>query len=160
MSNRLLPDNAGAALVRLATFADEEEIVRICRMMWAENGQMKMCERKVREMLHEAFHGRGGLIGVIGVPGKIEACIFLRISQLWYSDEFHLSEYLSFVLPAYRKSRNALNLVEFAKKCAYDLGLKLFITIVSTERTEAKKRLFERRLGPAAGAVFIYDAVA
>lgn len=157
MSNRLLPDNAGAALVRLADRQDEEEIMGICRMMWAENGQMKMCERKVREMLGEAFEKRGGIIGVIGQPGAIEACIFLRITQLWYSDDWHLSEYLSFVLPRHRKSKNALNLVEFAKKCAYDIGLKLFITIVSTERTEAKRRLFERRLGPAAGSVFIYD---
>lgn len=157
MSNRLLINRASVDRVRFATRDDADEIMSLCRAMYAENGQMPMSDRKVKEILEEAFAQKGGVIGVIGEPGKIEACICLRIGQLWYSESWMLSEYFSFVHADHRRSSNALDLVEFAKDCAQRLKLKLFIAIVSTHRTEAKIRLFERRLGQPGGAFFIYD---
>lgn len=157
MSNRTLPAHTGTARVRLATPQDEEEILGICHRLHAENGLMPLCDRKMREVLNEAFEAKGGIIGVIGAPGKIEGCILLRIGQMWYSDEWCLDELFNFVLPEYRRSRNALELVEFAKTCAERLHIPLFIGIISNERTASKVKLYERRLKKPAGAFFIYN---
>lgn len=147
----------GADRVRFATRVDENEVFELCRAMHEEAGQAAFCERKVRDAMEEAFLQKGGIIGVIGAPGEIEGGIFLRTSQPWYSSDWILEEYLSFVLPEYRRSTNANDLIEFAKKCARSLGVKLFMGITSTERTEAKVRLYERKLSKACGALFIYD---
>lgn len=157
MSDRLLPDEIRAARVRLATIDDAEEIMTMCRRLHAENGRLPMCERKVREFLDEAFFEKGGILGVIGQPGQIEGVIFLRIGQVWYSERYTLEEMFSYVLPEFRRSKNALDLVEFAKLCAKRLQLPLLIGILSDERTEAKVRLYERRLSKPAGAFFMYN---
>lgn len=157
MSNRKLINREAVARVRFATREDAEDIMSICCEMALENGQMTMSERKVRSLIEEAMQQKGGIIGVIGNPGEIQGCICMRIGQLWYSEDWMLSEYFSYVRPQYRRSTNLLDLVEFAKDCAYRMQLKLFISMVSTTRTEAKVRLFERRLSKPAGAVFIFD---
>lgn len=166
MSNRQL-DPADAARVRLATLADEEEIMELCRCMHEETGLMPLSERKVREAIREALNNQGGIIGVIGPPRRIEGCIFLRITQAWYSEVWHIEEFLSFVLPEYRKSGNAMHLIEFAKKCARDIinpethkALTLFMGITSTERTEAKVRLYSRHFDKQCGALFRYEGAA
>lgn len=163
MSDRKLPA-AGAARVRLAVRGDEEELLDMCRQMAEENAQLPMCERKVLAAIRDLFeametknieHG-GGIIGVIGEPRKIEAMIFLDIGQIWYSDQWLLQESACYVLPQYRKSSNAKDLLEFAKNCSEHLGLALFSSMVSTDHTEEKIRLFERRLGKRVGAIFIH----
>lgn len=150
-------NRAAVDRVRFATRDDADEIMAICCEMALENGQMTMSERKVRGLLEEAFSQKGGIIGVIGNQNLIQGCICMRIGQLWYSEDWMLSEYFSYVRPQYRRSTNLLDLVEFAKDCAHRMQLKLFISMVSTTRTEAKVRLFERRLSKPAGALFIYD---
>lgn len=158
MSKRVLINRDAVARVRFATRDDASEVMALCRQMYNENGQLPMSERKVSEILEEAFAQRGGIIGVVGKPDHIEACICMRIGQLWYSDHWMLSEFFTYVRPDFRNSTNASDLVEFAKDCAQRLKMKLFISVVSTFRTEAKIRLFERKLADkAAGAFFIYD---
>lgn len=152
-----MPDMVGAARVRLATIADADEIMAICHRLHDENGRLPICERKVREYLDEAFYGKGGILGAIGESGKIQGVILLRIGQIWYSEKYTLEEMFSYVLPEYRRSKNALDLVEFAKLCAKRLDLPLMIGILSDERTEAKVRLYERRLSKPAGAFFVYN---
>jgi hypothetical protein len=146
-----------AERVRLAVPEDAAEILEICRDVHEEIGIFKISERKVREALDEAFLKRGGIIGVIGEPGQIEGCILLRIGQLWYTDEWMLEEKFSFVRPEFRRSRNAIHLVDFAKRCATELNLQLLIGIVSDERTQAKVRLYERVISKPCGAFFRYD---
>jgi hypothetical protein len=152
-----LLDRSATERVRLATPADGDEILAICQEVHEEIGIFKICERKVREAIDEALLNRGGIIGVIGAPGNIEGCIMLRIGQLWYADEWMLEERFSFVRPQYRKSRNAIYLVDFAKQCALDLNLQLLIGIVSDERTQAKVKLYERKISKPCGAFFKFN---
>lgn len=147
---------AAISRVRLAMRADEEELMDQCRRLHDENGWMQMSENRVREMFQRHFNREGGIIGVIGGPGKIEASIALKISQVWYSDEWFLEELFNHVLPEYRRSNNAKDLITFAKTCADSIGLPLAIGILSNERTEAKVRLYQRQLSKPSGAFFIY----
>lgn len=144
--------------VRLAKPEDEEEIFAICKSLHAENGIFPMSEPKVRERIRECLHQKGGIIGVIGKPGEIEALICLTIGCLWYTDAFSLDEHFNYVLPNHRKSENAKELIIFAKACAEQLRLPLMIGILSNERTEAKVRLYQRQLGAPSGAFFLVGA--
>jgi GNAT superfamily N-acetyltransferase len=144
--------------VRLAKPEDEEEIMAICRQLHEENGIFPMSETKVRAKVHECLYQRGGIMGVVGEPGEIEAVICLTLGQAWYSDAWSLEEHFAFVLPNHRGSEDAKELVIFAKACARELGLPLMIGILSNERTAAKVRLYQRQLGAPAGAFFLVGA--
>ena len=144
--------------IRLAKPEDEEEILHICKILHAENGLCSMSSEKVKNRIRECTEQRGGIIGVIGDPGKIEAIVCLVINQQWYSNDWILDEQFAFVLPNHRRSSNAKELIIFSKACARELKLPLVIGVLSTERTEAKVRLYERQLGAPSGAYFIVGA--
>lgn len=142
--------------VRKAEHQDEEELMSLCRELHKENGLFGLNENKVRETLKRAFDQQGAIIGALGPPGKIEGAIFMLISNFWYSDEWHLEELFSFVLPQYRRSTNAVDLITFAKRCSDELGIPLVIGVISNERTVAKIGLYKRQFAAPTGAFFFY----
>jgi hypothetical protein len=145
--------------VRMAKPEDEDEIFAICKLLHEENGIFPMSDTKVRARIHECLYQRGGIMGVVGKPGQIEAVICLSLAQgAWYTDAYSLDEHFAFVLPNHRRSENAKELIIFAKACANELGLPLQIGVLSNERTEAKVRLYQRQLGAPAGAFFLVGA--
>lgn len=107
--------------------------------------------------------GPRGLIGVIGQK-RLEGAIMLSFGSTWYSEEINMEEYLNFVDPDHRNSNHAKTLISYAKHMVDQLrltyqDLKLMIGVLSTNRTAAKVRLYERQL-TAAGAFFCYPAPA
>ena len=145
-----------SSVVRLATPEDESAIFELCKMLHAENGLFPMDDDLVREIMMKGIEKKGGILGVIGpVGGPLEGIIYMIISNFWYSRKPHLEELFNYVPPEYRKSNHAKALIDFAKKCAND-DIRLVIGVVSNTRTEAKVRLYERRLGKPAGAFFVY----
>jgi len=147
-----------APFVRKADIRDEPELMAMCMELHRENGLFPMAEDKVRAYLRRAFSRNGAVIGVIGERGKIEGSIYLLIGGFWYSEEWHLEELFSYVRPQYRKSNNAKELINFAKRCSDDLGIPAVIGIISNDRTKAKVQLYQRQLGTASGAFFVYNA--
>ena len=143
--------------VRKATEADLPELMELCRALHAENAMFAMNDAKVADMLKRAFDGRGAVIGALGEAGSIQGAIHLIITSFWYSDEFCLEELYSFVLPQYRKSENAKELINFAKRCSTELGIPLVIGVVSNIRTRAKVGLYSRQLSEPVGAYFAYN---
>lgn len=131
----------------------------LLRLLHAENSLegFAMDEDMVRNTLRRAFNRQGGIVGVIGEPGHLEAGIYLSLSQMWYSAAWHLAELWNFVHPDHRRSPHAKSMIAFAKHCAEELSVPLIIGIVSNERTEAKVRLYERQLAKPAGAFFIWN---
>lgn len=144
------------SVIRMATAFDEEEIMALCRELHEENGIFPMHDPSVRATLRKAFDKQGGIIGLIGPPGAVEAMMFLLISNTWYTEQWHLEELFSYVRPDYRRSTHAKAMVEWAKRCADEVHLPLIIGIISNERTEAKVRLYQRQLQKPAGAFFVY----
>jgi hypothetical protein len=59
-----------------------------------------------------------------------------------------------------RINRNAQSCKDLAasKKAAEDLGIPLLIGVMSSVRTEAKVKMYERQFGKPSGAVFLYNA--
>lgn len=140
----------------------ERGVLHLCKLLYEENGVLSVNFDKVREHVRCALFQETspnfpmpGLIGVIGDPELPEAAICLRVGDLWYSDEWSLQDVFNFVHPGFRRTDHARDLIAFAKDCAVRMKLPLFMGVVSTERTEAKCRLFQRLL-PKVGEIYIY----
>lgn len=144
------------SIVRVAQPSEEQDVMRLCRSLHEENGIFDIDEDMVRAMLLRAFNRQGGIIGVIGEPGHLEAAIYMLLSHHWYSREPHLEELFNYVVPEFRKTSHAKSLIAFAKRCSEEMNLKLVIGVVSNIRTEAKVRLYQRQLGTPAGAFFVF----
>jgi hypothetical protein len=140
---------------RLATRADEADLLALCKELHTENGLFSMDDDMVKEMLDRAFEKRGGIIGVIDDGGKIAACLYMLISNFWYSREHHLEELFSYVRPAFRKTPYASSLLTFAQDCSKTLAIPLVIGVLTNSRMEAKVKLYSRKFGRPAGAFFV-----
>jgi hypothetical protein len=152
--------------VRLASKSEEEELMVMCREIHAENGMESMAEDKVRAMLHKAFNKEGGIIGVIGTPGALEAVIMIVMAESWSSHDTHLEELFAYVRPPFRTKFNgdktirkphAESLVRFAKKCSDEIGIPLVIGIITNKRMKGKVRLYRSILGYPNGAYFVVN---
>lgn len=129
----------------------------MCHLLNEENGLFPMDEDRVRGVLRLAFNRRGGVLGLIGEPGHAEAMIFMLISQMWCSSQWHLEELFNYCRPEFRKSNNAKALMNFAKRCAVELDMPLVIGVITNTRTKEKVRLYERQFSHPHGAFFLYN---
>jgi GNAT superfamily N-acetyltransferase len=155
---------ASQSIVRKAIAADIPEIWRLFLMGHRENGMFILAPSKVDMFLNRAIYpdqvmsndtGPRGQIAVIGSPGRLEALVFVILGSYWYSEEIHLEELIVYVDPEYRASNHAKACIQWMKNTADDLGIKLVTGIMSTDRTQAKIRLYDRYL-PRVGAFFLY----
>ena len=90
------------------------------RMMHEENGLFSLDENRVRAVIARALNPNPPpndmppLIGVIGSPGDVEATICLILNQLYYTEDWHMTDLWCFIRPDCRKK----NLIEeFARVC-------------------------------------------
>ena len=152
------------SIVRIAKPADHQEIWRLFLQGHRENGQFSLAPEKVEWFLSRALRpdlipewdtGPRGAIGVIGDVGRLEALVFVTIGTYWYSHDRHLEEFIVYVDPECRQSAHARTLIDWMKSQSDRVGIPLVTGIISTERTEAKVRLYRRMLEPV-GAFFLY----
>lgn len=155
-----------ASIVRPAVIDDKAEIWRLFTLLHAENALFSICRPKVDYYIDRLLNpksikpddtGPRGFIGVIGPANALEGCIMLTVGSVWYSEDWTLDEHLNFVDPQHRSSNHAKALISFAKDCAEKIGVRLVIGVLSTKRTAAKVRLYERQLTPA-GCFFVHPA--
>lgn len=134
------------------------------RLLWTENAMFTISDRKVQFYLDRLLRpdtiapddmGPRGFIGVIGPVGALEACIMLTVGSVWYSEDWTLDEHLNFVDPQHRQSDHAKALISYAKHCSDHIGIRLVVGVLSTKRTAAKVRLYERQL-TACGSFFVH----
>lgn len=137
--------------------ADKEAVIEICKEDWEENSQFSLSLPKLQTMVSRILDEGQGVIGLIRKASEIEAVMLLQISQFWYTNDWCLEEVLNFVRPQYRRSTNAKDMIQFAKRCSDELGIPLVIGVVSNERTAAKIALYQRQLGPQVGGYFIWN---
>jgi GNAT superfamily N-acetyltransferase len=155
------------ARVRLAGPADEQQVIRLLLLSHAENGVQPADNAKVLWHIRRCLFahlippedtGPRGVFGVIGPVGALEAVIMIMIGVYWYTTEKHLEEFLIFVDPNFRNGnvRHGQLLIEWAKEQARKTKLKLFTGVLSNSRTEAKCRLYRRKLSKV-GEYFMYN---
>jgi GNAT superfamily N-acetyltransferase len=150
------PWKTSPSVVRLAEADEVEDMMELMRDAADEQALFPMDEVKARAMLDRAFLRQGGIIGVIGPKGRIEAALYMLLAQPLYSESWHIEEVFQVVRRQYRRSGHAKALIEFAKRCSDDLGVPVLMGVLHNKRTEAKIRLYQRHLGPRVGAFFLY----
>lgn len=147
--------------VRKGKIEDLDGVMTLGRMCVEENGLLPMDVSKTLAEIYGALQGHGGVVGVVeGPDGMIEAAVLLRLDTMPYSAESLLVERAVYVHPDYRAARGgrASRLLEFAKEVATYLEIPLLIGELSNDRTEAKRRLYERHFGPPAGYYWLWGA--
>jgi GNAT superfamily N-acetyltransferase len=142
--------------VRIATAADRDGMIALLHMMYEENGVASLSIPKMLSVLDRGLAREKSIIGIIEENGVIKASIGLYAHSWWYSEAFHIEDTWCFVHPEHRKSTYAKSLLKFAKKFADGLGVQLLIGVLSSERTTAKVRLYEKEFGPSMGCGFVY----
>jgi hypothetical protein len=147
--------------VRVGTPDDIDEMMTLAMAAVADNGFLSGEPDKLLQAIYPALCQDHGIVGVIEEEdGTIQSAVLLHITEHFYSNGLCLEEKSLFVHPDFRKAKGgrAARLTEFAKQASDVLGLPLLIGVLSTERTEAKIRLYTRTFGPPAGAFFLYNA--
>lgn len=156
---------ATPSIVRIAGPSDRQEIWRLFLQGHKENGLFELAPEKVDwlitrmlqpETIPEWDTGPRGTIGVIGPVGNLEGLAFVVVGGFWYTYERHLEELIVYVDPECRKSGHSRALIEWMKRQSLDTSLPLVTGIVSSHRTEAKVKLYERML-PKVGAFFLFN---
>lgn len=144
--------------VRIAVPEDLDGIMTLADLVHKENGMHEMVPIKVVQQVYPALIREGAICGVIGpLGGELTGVILLRISTSWYSESRQLEEMCVFTHPDHRTvGKRAQKLCQFAKMAADMLGLPLQIGIMSSSRTDAKVRLYERQFGQPSGAFWLY----
>lgn len=137
--------------------ADKEAVIEICKEDHAENGWFPLSVPKLEDMVSRILDRGEGVIGLIRKASEIEAILLMQVSQFWYSEGWCLEEVMHFVRPQYRRSTNAKDMIQFAKRCSDELGIPLVMGVTSNERTKQKIELYRRQLADPKGAYFIYN---
>lgn len=149
-----------AVQVRVATVADMDQIMSLAVEAAKENGFLDASTALLAKAVWGPINQDHGIIGCIGKPqNQIEGMVVLNIGKIFYSDTDCLEERTLYLRPEYRSAKGgrANKLLEFSMAAATALGLPLLIGVLSNERTVAKCKLYSRRLGPPAGAYWIYQ---
>lgn len=143
---------------RIISKDEENNVMQLCHKLHEENGIFTMDDNKVRAMMARAFDRQGGILAGIGEKGNLEGLLYILLSSFWYSNDPHWEELFLYVVPEKRKSRNAVELLRFAKWCADESGFPLFIGILSNQETARKELLYERqlRVEGSKGRFFMY----
>lgn len=144
--------------VRFAIREDQDDIIKLLHLMHEEGGLLPLDVECAKKAFDIAFNRQGGIIGLIGERGKVEGAIGLRLANFWYTKETHIEEFFNFIHPDYRHSDHAKRLIDFAKDCAVQIGVPLFIGVLTNKRMAPKVRLYRMRLGTPAGAFFVYNS--
>lgn len=142
--------------VRMATEQDEPQLMLLCEGLAEENALFTPNFDKVRETVRNVLHNKQGFVGCIGSHDRLEGAIMIIVSAMWYTDQPCLEELFNYVAPEFRASSRAVQLVEFAKSVSNKMALPMLIGIVSNVRTEAKVRLYDRKLSRA-GAFYLHQ---
>lgn len=144
-------------VVRYATPADYPQIISMSEALHEENGHSDIDYDVAEKAIMDAIGRQQSIIGLIGPVGAIEGIIFLRFAAFWYTRKLMLEELFLYVPPEYRKTGNAKALLTFARDAAKRLKLPLMIGVLSSSRTKAKLRLYEKHLGEPVGGYFFVE---
>lgn len=146
--------------VRRAVPDDAASLMSLLDEMHHINGLYPLARGKVLRLVTDALSGLNTvLIGAIGSVGNVEASIGLMPTQSWYSESYQVGDLWNYVREDFRASGHAASLIRFGKTIANRTGLDFISGVVSTDRTEAKMRLYRRHFDTCLGGLYLHRHV-
>src|ERR1700733_2660670 len=144
--------------VRAVKPGDENKLFDLLMMAYRENAPYTINAHKVKMTIAEAARDSSVIVGVIDSPdGKsLSGSVGGFFSQWWYTDDWHIEECWNFVHPDHRRSKYAINLIDYMKWISENMPMPLHMGILTSTRMEAKTRLYKRQM-PMVGAAFGYN---
>ena len=130
--------------MRIAVREDEPAILQLLESARADFAPLAIDTDRVSQALASAFDRNGGLIAVIGPRDDVQALIFFRITQPWFSTDHVLEELCRIVRPDRPELTATLN--RFADKCRDALSLPV-MTLTSKASQEAKRSRSRPQVG-------------
>jgi hypothetical protein len=150
------------ASVRVATMADEPELLALMLLDLEENAERVAAidPDRVLVHIHACTRGTGQAIAaVIDAPdGALAAVVMLHPFQWWFSKQYYYLEVMNFVHPDHRKSRHAADLLQFQKwwvdEITRGFGYRVYLLcgVLTARRVWAKKMMYKRRFTEVGGA--------
>lgn len=132
------------------------DIMRLMLLQASENSMFDIAPDLLGIAMERAFNFDRTILGVIGSKGDLRGGLMVFIGEPWYSHRPVLQELFNFVHPEHRKSNYANDLIDYGKHLSDKLQMPLNIGVISNIRTEAKVRLYRRKLNYV-GAFFNYN---
>lgn len=145
------------ATIRHPDRDEAEDVMRLMLLQAEENSMFDIAPDLLGVAMERAFNFDRTILGVIGSKGDLRGGLMVYVGQPWYSHRPALQELFNFVHPAHRKSNYANDLIDYGKHLSDSMQMPLQIGVISNVRTEAKVRLYRRRLHYV-GAFFTYNA--
>ncbi len=148
--------------VRLAKLGDEE---RLFALICASDEEWSMGRQDNDKVLGSIEFALGAapwpkpVFGVVDNGTTFEGGVGMFPTEAWNSHDIYLRVFFHFVRPAYRRSRNAVHLAEFAKWFGDKTGTPVLFELLHPERTEAKQRMYARQAVPV-GGLYLHGATA
>ena len=159
--------------VRLAEPADEDALLSMVQEMHADaewglrdhqGGLFPFSPDKARAAIQRAIipqrndpDANNAWIGVVGVPGgDLRGSAYVHVAAPWCSEGTYLTEVWNWVYPEHRRSDVSKSLISFSMAIADRMRLTLISAAITRERM-AKARLYERKIGPPIGSLFLYN---
>lgn len=151
--------------VRMATPRDEQALFDVLMALNEDNSfGIPVSNERVLAAIRQGTQRQGALIGVIeGEDGRIDGTIGMIITQMWYTEQYHLAEQWLFVRPSARNGRIHAKLFEFAEWCRRRMAAGstqpwiVTTSVSSPKRLAAKLRLWSRFARQVGGIFYIGD---
>lgn len=153
--------------VRIATPEDVHDVMDMAMAYVNETGMVDGDPETILNQIWPALNRWCGIVGVIGRPReKAEGCVFIGISNIWYSKTQIVDEKFTYVRPEFRSQNGAeggraTKLLEFSKSVSNSLEMPMFVggaDAALTKETKGKRRLYSRMFGSQVGAYFLYNS--
>ena len=149
--------------VRVATEVDEEGVLALLRLDFAENARhvAPLDEQRIKSFVYSATRDKVATLGVIDGPIGVVGMVYLEPEVWWWATEWYVAERLTYVHPDHRSGQRVASLIKFARSfvdnMSAQLGYRVFLigSVVATKDARTKTALFGRMLN-FAGGVFAY----
>ena len=140
------------ATYRIAQEKDLEEVFEVLREMHEEVGLSSLSVEKTVHQIVTLFNE--GVIFLAVISGRIVGTMGIGPAQWWYSDDFYLTDYWTFVRKGYRRSMIASDLLQQAKDFAQKIEFPIAVAVLSPTDVPRKNALFRRHFTPV-GEIFV-----
>lgn len=141
--------------IRMAEAEDIPDALELCASLYHEEGVLFEIDPDKARAAIKSFVSNGVVVLAFSNDGEMVGCAAAVVDTMWWSKTPFLRCVFCYVLPEFRRSTFARDMLRSIKRAGEALGVKTVSDVLSERRTEGKCRLYQREFREL-GKVFIY----